>query len=128
MPDKKDLWYGQLMSAWIIALSRRYKEPGYHDSDLIAEARNLSLESIRAMEDVPDGKDRPPSERAKELVEDIRRTDADDAWHLTFNDAAHEIEEYVYAKNEELTKIMDEYEDKIAEMEKALNDINSVWY
>lgn len=68
MPDKKDLWYGQLMSAWIIALSRRYKEPGYHDSDLIAEARNLSLESIRAMEDVPDGKDRPPSERAKELV------------------------------------------------------------
>jgi replicative DNA helicase len=66
----------------------------------------------------------PPSERAKELVEDIRRTDADDAWHLTFNDAAHEIEEYVYAKNEELTKIMDEYEDKIAEMEKALNDIS----
>jgi len=36
----------------------------------------------------------PPSERAKELVKDIRRTDADEAWHLTFNDAAHEIEAF----------------------------------
>ncbi|MEN6487345.1 MAG: hypothetical protein ABFD66_00440 [Smithella sp.] len=64
---------------------------------------------------------------AKELVEDIRRVDAGDGgWRLTFDDAAHEIEEYSYAKNEELCKIMDKYENALSECTKALNVIESL--
>lgn len=67
-----------------------------------------------------------PSERAKELVKDIRRTGADEAWHLTFCDAAHEIEEYAYMKNEELCKIMDEYENLLSNCRKALDAVESL--
>ena len=42
----KDDNYYRILASWIIALSRRYEEPGYSDHSMIAEAVDLSNRTI----------------------------------------------------------------------------------
>lgn len=42
--------YYRILASWIVALSRRYGEPGYSDNALMAEAVDLSNRTIDRVE------------------------------------------------------------------------------